>query len=117
MPSLYQLPSFAALSIPNDITTGVAIPKAHGHETTSTVAKTVIANEIDSWATSQPSNPEIIVVDVFPTMLQKVRNYFKNDNNIRIIEHDLSYAISSNLIAEEKGEKGEKDKEKHNLML
>ena len=37
-------------------------------------------------------------------MLQKVRNYFKNDNNIRIIEHDLSYAISSNLIAEEKGE-------------
>jgi hypothetical protein len=50
-------------------------------------------------------------------MLQKVRNYFKNDNNIRIMEHDLSYAISSNLIAEEKGEKGEKDKEKHNLML
>jgi hypothetical protein len=43
-------------------------------------------------------------------MLQKVRNYFKNDNNIRIIEHDLSYPISSNLIAEEKGEKGEKDK-------
>ena len=42
-------------------------------------------------------------------MLQKVRNYFKNDNNIRIIEHDLSYAISSNLIAEEKGEKGEKE--------
>ena len=47
-PPFISIPSFAALSIPNDITTGVAIPKAHGHETTSTVAKTVIANEIDS---------------------------------------------------------------------
>jgi hypothetical protein len=67
-------------------------------------------------STSQPLNPEIIVVDVSRTMLQKVRNYFKNDNNIRIIEHDLSYPISSKLITEDKEGKGEKEKEKHNLM-
>jgi len=32
---------FAALPIPSDITIGVAIPRAHGQETTITVAKTV----------------------------------------------------------------------------
>ena len=42
--------------------------------------------------------PEITVVDVSPTMLEKVRMYFKNDNNVRIIEHDLSYPISNNKI-------------------
>jgi tRNA (cmo5U34)-methyltransferase len=48
-----------------------------------------------------PLTPEITVVDVSPTMLEKVRNYFKNDsNNVRIIEHDLSYPISSKLITE-----------------
>ena len=42
--------------------------------------------------------PEITVVDVSPTMLEKVRMYFKNDNNVRIIEHDLSYPISNTKI-------------------
>jgi hypothetical protein len=38
--------------MPKDITIGVAIPKAQGHDTTRTVAKTVIANGIDSWTTN-----------------------------------------------------------------
>jgi tRNA (cmo5U34)-methyltransferase len=50
-----------------------------------------------------PLTPEITVVDVSPTMLEKVRNYFKHDSNdVTIIEHDLSYPISSKLMAEDK---------------
>jgi SAM-dependent methyltransferase len=38
-----------------------------------------------------PLTPEITVVDVSPTMLEKVRNYFKHDSNdVTIIEHDLT---------------------------
>ena len=44
----------------------------------------------------------IIAVDVSPAMLEKARNYFKDDNSVRIIEHDLSYPISDKLITEEK---------------
>jgi SAM-dependent methyltransferase len=46
------------------------------------------------------SSPIFIVVDVSPTMLEKVANHFKNDNSVRIIEHDLSYPISDKLITE-----------------
>ena len=46
-PPFINIPSLAALSIPYDITIGVAIPKAQGHETTRIVANTVIPNEID----------------------------------------------------------------------
>jgi tRNA (cmo5U34)-methyltransferase len=50
-----------------------------------------------------PLTTDITVVDVSPTMLEKVRNYFKHDSNdLRIIEHDLSYPISSKLMAEDK---------------
>jgi tRNA (cmo5U34)-methyltransferase len=53
-----------------------------------------------------PLTPEITVVDVSPTMLEKVRNYFKHDNNdLRIIEHDLSYPISSKLITDKDGQR------------
>jgi tRNA (cmo5U34)-methyltransferase len=51
-----------------------SLPENHGHQT------------------------QITVIDVSPTMLEKVRMYFKNDNNVRIIEHDLSYPISNNKI-------------------
>jgi hypothetical protein len=46
-PPFINTPSLAALSIPKDITIGVAIPKAHGQETTRIVANTVIANGMD----------------------------------------------------------------------
>ena len=48
------------------------------------------------------SSPKFIVVDVSPTMLEKVANHFKNDNSVRVIEHDLSYPISDKLITESK---------------
>ena len=46
------------------------------------------------------SSPKFIVIDVSPTMLEKVANYFKNDNSVRVMEHDLSYPISDKLITE-----------------
>jgi tRNA (cmo5U34)-methyltransferase len=49
---------------------------------------------------SSLSSSKCIVVDVSPTMLEKATNYFKNDNNIRVIEHDLSYPISDKLTRE-----------------
>ncbi len=35
-----------------------------------------------------------------PTMLEKATNYFKKDNSVRVIEHDLSYPISDKLTTE-----------------
>jgi tRNA (cmo5U34)-methyltransferase len=50
------------------------------------------------------SSPKFIVVDVSPTMLEKATSYFKNDNDVSIIEHDLSYPISDKLTTEEAGQ-------------
>ncbi len=52
---------------------------------------------------SSLSSPKFIVVDVSPTMLEKATSYFKDDNDVSIIEHDLSYPISDKLITEEVG--------------
>jgi tRNA (cmo5U34)-methyltransferase len=49
---------------------------------------------------SSLSSSKFIVVDVSSTMLEKTTNYFKNDNNVRVIEHDLSYPISDKLTTE-----------------
>jgi tRNA (cmo5U34)-methyltransferase len=46
------------------------------------------------------SSSKFIVVDVSPAMLEKVTNYFRNDNSVRVIEHDLSYPISDKLLTE-----------------
>jgi tRNA (cmo5U34)-methyltransferase len=48
---------------------------------------------------------QITAVDVSPTMLERVRNYFNHDNDVRIIEHDLSYPISSKLITDKDGQR------------
>jgi tRNA (cmo5U34)-methyltransferase len=53
---------------------------------------------------SLPSSLKIIAVDVSPAMLEKARNYFKDNNTVRVIEHDLSYPVSDKLITEEKEE-------------
>ena len=50
------------------------------------------------------SSPKFIVVDVSPAMLEKVTSYFENDNDVSIIEHDLSYPISDKLTTEETGQ-------------
>jgi tRNA (cmo5U34)-methyltransferase len=52
----------------------------------------------------QKQSPKFIVVDISPTMLEKVMNYFKNDNYVSIIEHDLSYPISDKLKTKEAGQ-------------
>lgn len=49
---------------------------------------------------SSLSSSKFIVVDVSPIMIEKATNYFKNDNNVRVIEHDLSYPISDKLTTE-----------------
>ena len=49
---------------------------------------------------SSLSSSKFIVLDVSPTMLEKATNYFKNDNSVRVIEHDLSYPISDKLTTE-----------------
>ncbi|HZA07502.1 MAG TPA: class I SAM-dependent methyltransferase [Nitrososphaeraceae archaeon] len=59
-------------------------------------------NERQHQQLSLSSSLIIIAVDVSPAMLEKARNYFKDDNSVRIIEHDLSYPISYKLITEEK---------------
>ena len=46
------------------------------------------------------SSSKFIVVDVSPAMLEKATNYFRNDNSVRVIEHDLSYPISDKLLTE-----------------
>ena len=51
-PPFINTPCWVAFDIANDITIGVAIPNAHGHDTTRTVANTVTANEIGSCTTS-----------------------------------------------------------------
>lgn len=52
----------------------------------------------------QQQSPKFIVVDVSPTMLEKARSNFQNDNNVSIIEHDLSYPVSDKLTTEEAGQ-------------
>jgi tRNA (cmo5U34)-methyltransferase len=52
----------------------------------------------------QQQSPKFIVVDVSPTMLEKATSYFKNDNDVSIVEHDLSYPILYKLTTEEAGQ-------------
>jgi SAM-dependent methyltransferase len=52
----------------------------------------------------QQQVPKFIVVDVSPAMLEKAASNFKNDNNVSIIEHDLSCPISDKLTTEEAGQ-------------
>ncbi|HZC20301.1 MAG TPA: class I SAM-dependent methyltransferase [Nitrososphaeraceae archaeon] len=65
-------------------------------------------NERQHQQLSLPLSLIIIAIDVSPAMLEKARNYFKDDNSIRIIEHDLSYPISDKLITEEKEKESER---------
>ena len=44
------------------MTIGVAIPNAHGHDTTRTVANTVTANEIGSCATSNQKSDVLAAI-------------------------------------------------------
>jgi len=46
------------------------------------------------------SSSKFIVVDISPAMLEKATNYFRNDDSVRVIEHDLSYPISDKLTTE-----------------
>jgi SAM-dependent methyltransferase len=67
-------------------------------------------NERQHQQLSLPLSLIIIAIDVSPAMLEKARNYFKDDNGVRIIEHDLSYPIPDKLITEEK-EKEESERQ------
>jgi len=52
----------------------------------------------------QQQSPKFIAVDVSPAMLEKATSYFKNDNDVSIVEHDLSDPISYKLTTEEAGQ-------------
>jgi len=45
----------------------------------------------------QQQSPKFIAVDVSPAMLEKATSYFKKDNDVSKVEHDLSDPISYKL--------------------
>jgi tRNA (cmo5U34)-methyltransferase len=60
----------------------------------------LIRSKQQQLQTSSLSSSKFVVVDVSPIMLEKATNYFKNDNCVSVIEHDLSYPISDKLTTE-----------------
>ncbi|MBA3977033.1 MAG: class I SAM-dependent methyltransferase [Nitrosopumilus sp.] len=52
---------------------------------------------INLLSTNISSLQEVVGLDISPTMLNMARDYFKNDNSVKIITHDLSYPLPKDL--------------------